>query len=63
MHVNVRPALILKGRIVIGRVVIAMKNVFLVTVTDLLLGQVVLVPANQRKTKAKAAVLLAMTLR
>jgi len=62
MNVNVGPAQILQGSMVIEGSVITMENVRLVTVRDLVLGSVVLVPVQERKGKAKDAVEgLAMT--
>jgi len=61
INVNVGPAQILQGRIVMERGVIKMENVRLVTVRDLLLGSVVGVSVQERKGKANAAVGLAMT--
>jgi len=56
MNVNVGPAQILRGRIVMERGVIKMENVRLVTVRDLVLGSVVLVPVQEGKTQAKDAI-------
>merc|ERR1719491_2464266 len=62
MHVNVGPAQILQGSMVMEMIVMAMENVRLVIVRDLL-DWVVLVPVKERETKAKAAMdSLAMTL-
>ena len=61
INVNVGPVLILQGSMVMERTVMAMENVRLVIVRILVLGWVVLVPAQERKTKARAAVGLAMT--
>ena len=63
MHVHVGPAQILQGRIVMERVVIRIENVRLVTVKEIL-DFFLLVPVQERKTKAKDAVEgLAMTRR
>ena len=48
MNVNVGPAQILQGSMVMERTVMAMENVRLVTARDLL-GSFVLVPAKQAK--------------
>jgi len=61
MNVNVGPAQILQGRIVMERSVIWMENVRLVTVKELS-GPVVVVPVQEGDVKAKAAIdFLAMT--
>ena len=63
MNVNVGPAQILQGSMVMERSVITMENVRLVTVRDLL-DSFVVVPVQERKRKAKAAIDgLAMTQR
>ena len=63
MHVNVGPAQILQGRIVMERVVIRIENVRLVTVEEVL-DYFVEVAVQERKGKAKDAVEgLAMTRR
>jgi len=49
------PVLILQGSMLMDRTVMAMENVSLVTVADLVLGSAVLVPAKERETKVKAA--------
>ena len=61
MNVNVGLAQILEGSFVMERTVMAMENVRLVTARILVLGWVVLVPVQERKMKAKAAVGMAMT--
>merc|ERR1712194_551390 len=62
MNVNVGPAQILQGSMVMEGTVIMMENVRLVTARDLL-GCFVLVPVQERKVKAKAAInSMAMTL-
>ena len=61
MNVNVGLAQILEGSFVMERTVMAMENVRLVTARILVLGWVVLVPVQERKLKARAAVGLAMT--
>ena len=63
MNVNAGPARIPEESFVMERTVMAMENVRLVIVRILVLGWVVLVPAQERKMKARAAVGLAMTLR
>jgi len=55
INVNVGPAQIQQGRIVTERSVITMENVRLVTVRDLL-DSFVVVPVQERKRKAKAAI-------
>merc|ERR1712194_744546 len=62
MNVNVGPAQILQGSMVMEGTVIMMGNVRLVTARDLL-GCFVLVPVQERKKQAKAAInSMAMTL-
>ena len=55
MNVNVGPAQILLGSMVMERAVMAMENVHLVTARDLL-GHFVLVPVQERKMKATTAI-------
>jgi len=56
MLVNVGPAQIITGRIVMERIVIMMENVRLVTVRDLELDGVVQALVQEREMKAKAAI-------